>query len=155
MKKKTLADLYLNYPDKKYIEGTIPRPYFPKTECTNNKYSLNYKQWSEIVYCYFFYVKEFLFSGNIFTIPNMLGTLQFKKYRSNSKINWKETKLQEKRIYFKNLKTSGYTAVLKWKKNKQGFSTAGFWRVRPNATFKKEWFNHFQDNPNTLLNFSE
>jgi hypothetical protein len=88
-------------------------------------------------------------------MPNRLGFLQMKKYRTLSKINWQETIVNNKVTYFKNLKTDNFSPVLKWRKNVGGFSTASLWKLRPNKSLKRFWGKEILKNPSIVLNYSE
>lgn len=91
-----LPDIYLKYPYKTYdvTSSTIPYPYFPKEEITNEELTLSYKEWMELIQDYFALVRTEMASGKTFDIPNKLGHIAPIKYRRkgiNRSIDWEAT----------------------------------------------------------------
>jgi hypothetical protein len=143
MKKIGFKELYLEYPDKTYdvTSSTVPCPYFPKDQLTDNKYSLTYGEWKKIVVCYFKYVLQYLLTGKPFNIPGRLGIFQLKKYKPKRKpVDWKRTNekygewnaenKEKKFVYHTNRHTQGYQPLIKWYRSECKFPFQWHWRFK-------------------------
>jgi len=135
--KIVLQDLYLLYPHKtrEIIGNTVPLPYFPKSEITDNQYSLKFKDWKRFIQIYLSNVKEFLYTGKKFYIPQRLGVFQIRKlkYRGNSYSHYRKTGEWKK---MNNDHMRGYIPILRWDR-----------RYRDNCAlkFKRIWVARFTD----------
>ena len=142
----TLRELYLGYEFKyRDIESsTVPIPYFPKSEITETKYSLTFKQWKKIILIYFKHIVMYLITtGSRFKIPSRLGIFQMKKYRTKNSPDWAKTRVvygttRVKPIMFKNTHTQGYKPIIVWLRQGQNgkFKYKWYWRF---TLTKKSW----------------
>lgn len=160
MKRKTLKDLYLMYPHKcqNMTTNTVPLPYVPKQEIDcDSEYSLTYKEWLEIVLCYFSAVVLYLTSGFKYKLGAKLGHLQMIKVK-NSRIDFVEfNKTGEKRI-MKNPMWGGRYPIIKWMRRKADngiFRYKFLWKMRPVKTAKKAYIKYFTENRTEINNLND
>lgn len=125
----TLKSIYLGYRYKWYdvTSNTVPVPYFSKNEISTHEYKLTYKQWRKIIVCYFKEVFNYLYEGGTFVFPQALGTLTLTKTKTLG-VNKRQTKLENKVVYFKNLHTYGYKPRIVWGKRGSWFTYGSFYK---------------------------
>lgn len=101
-KNTTLYDFYTFYSYKPFPkENTIPRPYYNKSEYTNNKFTLPMVEWKTIIEIYLNNLEEYLLNGNSFQIPNNIGQLKlYKCFHTENKIK-KMLRIKEKNNAYK------------------------------------------------------
>lgn len=114
----SLKDFYLFYPHKCISNpNTVPNPYFPKTELDcNNKHTLTYAQWMEIMVVYLEELMNYLLKGLRFTMPSMLGDLEVIKSKTNG-IRYMFTKSGDECSRRVEKDMLGYRPLLKWYKD--------------------------------------
>lgn len=142
----TLRELYLGYSFKfrDVTSKTISVPYFKKSEISNHKYKLTYKEWKNIIVCFFKYLSLYLLTGLEYKIPSRLGKLQLRKIRSKKVPDWNKTRevygttKGVTPIYHKNLHTNGFRPLIKWYRQGQNGKFKYKWYWRFNFT-KKTW----------------
>ncbi len=142
-KRITLKELYLQYEYKAYDihSKSVPVPYFPKTEITDHKFTLTYKEWRKIIMTYIKYCILYLIDGNLFKIPDQLGTWRLLKRKCKKRrvdlpttikrfgeINKTLPKGFKKKVYFHNHHTRGYTPYLKWLRREERLKYKWHWR---------------------------
>lgn len=138
---KRIADIYLMYPYKcwDFNSTTIPKPYVPKEEVVcGHQFSLTYKEFKTIIMVYLNYLKQYLLDGNEFKMPQMLGYLEFVKYKGRAvdyghfHNNNKEIKL------YINKHSEGYRPKLMWKRRQKDarLRYRWSWRMRPCTRFR-------------------
>ena len=109
-----INDLFLMYPYKYYPpSNTVYIPYIPKTQqISDHKYSLTKWEYKDIIQTYFKYLTIYLLDGNEFRMPNFMGTLKMKKYKSR----WVHWHYKNKNL--KNSQSSqNYRSALVWVKD--------------------------------------
>jgi hypothetical protein len=141
----TVSDIYLHHPDKTYDinSSTVPKPYFPASEISDNPNALTYQQFRQIADCYLKHTVDHIKTGRSFEIPAKLGTLQLRKYKKKkSPIDFKSTKEvygevnetlpagEKKLIRFKNRHTNRRIPVIKWYRKHRKFAFQWHWRIR-------------------------
>lgn len=150
--KITKKDFYLLYPYKcAYKNNTIPRPYFSKTEVDcNNKHSLEYNEWAEIVDVLLEELQQYILEGNKYELPEMLGFLEIVKHvYKNPRYGFITENGEVKRIIFKSTRTSNYSPLLKWRRPRLTCKMPNpwIWRIRLMPIFKKKLSDVFVKNP--------
>ena len=150
MKKKykrestTLKDIYLMYPHRTYdvSSSTVPRPYFPASEISDDANALPYKEWKLIIRTYFKYLLKYLIAGRDYKLGSRLGELHLRKYKPKKKrgIDFNKTKEkygeinktlpkgQKKVVYHMNHHTGGYHPFIKWDRTFTRFMFQWHWR---------------------------
>ena len=115
-KKITIKDFFSFYPYKKNIQTTgktIPQPYIKKQDVIDDhKYSIDYTQWSAVVGDYIDIVTDTLLTGRDYELPNYLGRFQLRKYKTKRLINWQQSKLEGKKVYYRH--NDSLHIILKW-----------------------------------------
>ena len=161
--RRTGKDFYLLYPYKyRDIESkTIPVPYFNKSEITDHRFTVTYKEWKLITNTYFSILQDYLLSGLPYKLPHGLGEIQFKKYKGGG-IDHKKTKefygdlaYKDKRIIrFKNVHTDGYRPVIKWNRKTAKLANKWLWRFNLLQNRWKLISKKINKNLNTINNFN-
>lgn len=133
-KRITIKDMFSFYPYKKNIKtdgNTIPQPYIKKSDVIeDHPESIDFNQWQSVVNDYLDIVIEVLLTGKEYSFPNYLGKLQFRKYKTTRLINWRETSLQNKKVYYRN--KDSLRVILKWYRDYKiaRFRYRFHWKIR-------------------------
>jgi len=115
-----LKDIFMFYPYKVNFDtsdGTIPSPYIKREDIVENEFSLNFKQWSNVVERYLELSAEVLLSGNKLELPLRMGHLQIRKIKMNKFLDKKQSREQHKKVYVVKPNPDGYYLKLFWDKN--------------------------------------
>lgn len=131
MKRKTLKDIYLDYPYKcRHMDtSTVPLPYFPKEEIDcDHKYSMTYKEWKGALNCFFKHTLNALAQGYEFTMPYEMGRLQLRKVKGGGVDFTKSEKGNIKR--HRNLHLRGWRFLTKWLRDHNRLQFKWTWRIR-------------------------
>lgn len=153
-KRITIKDFFYFYPYKKNIPfngKTVPQPYVKKSDVVeDNVSSIDYNQWYKVVMDYINLISETLLTGKEYVFPNYIGKLQLRKYKVKREIDWKETKLQGKKVYYK----SGYNVILKWYRNYE-FTRLRYryhWKLNMAKIFSQSLYEKIVKNNNFVYN---
>jgi len=156
MKRKTLKDMYLQYPYKNrdITSNTVPQPYFPKDQIVcDHKYSLTYKEWKNILGIFFKHVMNALAQGFEYKFPYEQGRIGLRKVKGGGVDFQKTTKGNVKK--FKNLHLRGWRFLIKWYRYKNKLQYKWVWRIR---LTKHAWsyINEiFKNSPREINNLSD
>lgn len=135
-----LDDLYLMYPHKTrdIHSKTVPFPYFPKDQITNNKYSLTAKEWKEVIHAYLRNMELYLHTGKKFKLGARMGNIQIRKAKHSGKsyVAYRETGIWKK---MNNEHVKGYRPLLKWDVNKIDDCPLKFKRIWTIRFTKSPW----------------
>lgn len=155
-KRITLKDLFFFYPYKANIKTTgktIPQPYVKQSDVVDNHVnSIDYIQWCNVVSDYIDVVTDVLVSGRAYEFPDYLGKLQLRKYKTTRLINWKETKLQNKKVYYRN--NDSLHIILKWYRDyeRARFRFRFHWKIRMASMLGKKIHKATKKNKNYVYN---
>ena len=159
----TNKEFYLAYPYKyrDINSKTVPIPYFNKSEITDHKYTLSYKEWKLVTSTYFKLLHLYLFTGSPYKLPHGLGSIQLKKYKGAG-IDHKRTKeiygdlayKKGKIIKFKNIHTGGYKPVIKWYRREAKLANKWLWRFNYLQNKWKETSKIINNNLTIINNLS-
>lgn len=150
-----LPDIYLKYPHKTYdvTSSTVPYPYFPKEEITDNELSLTYKEWRAIIDDYFTLVRSEMAHGKTFDIPNNLGHIAPVKYRRkgiNKSIDWLATNKAGSVRYRKNSDIfSRWATSFMWRKWEK-FKFKVIWKLKVSKLTFREMGQAIRKDPSIL-----
>lgn len=152
----TLKTIYLGYRHKWYdvTSSTVPVPYFPKSEISEDVNKLTYKEWRKIILCYFRQVLNYLYDGNTFTLPQQLGSWKLVKVKTLGVDSFKSKK-SKKLIYCKNLHTYGYKPRIMWLKRKSWFLYSTFYKFNFAKTAWMEVKRRLFEDGSTILNLDD
>lgn len=153
-KRITIKDFFYFYPYKKNIPTigkTIPQPYVKKSDVIeDNPSSIDYNQWYTVVMDYIDLISELLLSGKEYMFPNYVGKLQLRKYKVTREIDWKQTTLQKKKVYYK----PSYNVILKWYRNHE-FTRLRYryhWKLNMAKNFSQALHQRIIKNNNYVYN---
>jgi nucleoid DNA-binding protein len=154
----SLTALFKGYSFKHYDmtpSSTVHLPYVAKAERKNgHKLAVDFKTWKLIITTYFEVFKEILFQGHKIKLPHGLGDLFLSKRKARG-VNWKESKAQNKAIYFKNRHTEGYKPNIRWMKTGPMFKHSGLWRVKAAEAYKEEIADFYKSNGYKIKHLSD
>lgn len=135
-----LREMFKDYPypcwDFDLLDkGIVPVPYVPKERVIcNHEYSLEYKEWKEIVDTLVDYLSKYLFTGKKLYLPHRLGVLYIEKFKARNRklvdyAIWRKTG----EVKFRNFpETQYYSPALRWDKfvSASRFKFSSHWMVR-------------------------
>lgn len=147
----TEKDIFNFYPYRKnppYKINTIPQPYVKKKEESNHAFALTYDMWLSVLDDYILEISDRLLKGKIVKLPNFLGEFQLKKYKLNRKIDWGETRKQNKKVYISPIEL--YNIIIKWNRNYKvcKFKNSNHWKISMNSAFGSKIHKAQMQNPN-------
>lgn len=140
---KTLVDIYYLYPNKKNIThklGTIPYPFIKQTECTDNKLSVDWKEWNTIVQLYISKLKVYLEEGNSIELGSKLGDFFLTKRKCDRFIDFKKSKEAGKKIAFRHNNTDNYYIYHSWPRKKVMLKLQSFWKISLNQRWLRSMY---------------
>lgn len=158
-KRISIKEFFYFYPYKKnppIVGKTIPQPYVKQEdEKPDHDCSLTYNEWRLIVDSYIDAVKKVVMTGREVMLDNYMGTLGLKKYPISRRIDYKQTRLTGKKVYFTT--PNQYQILLKWRRTHSNarFNYKFHWRVKPVKTFTGEWFKRTEKDPDFIYNIPD
>lgn len=142
-KTRTLIDIYYLYPNKKNIKhgpGTIPVPFIKQSECTDNKLSVDWKEWNMVVQLYISKLKAHLEEGNSIELGSKLGDFFLTKRKSDRFIDFKKSKEQGKKVAFKFNNVDNYFIYHSWPRKKVMLKMQAFWKISLNRKWVRSMY---------------
>lgn len=137
MSKTTLIDFFLKYPHKdKPDVNYVSLPYFPKTEISNHKYKMTYKDYKALMVCYFKYVTDYLLRGDDYLIPSRLGKLFLLKYKIEDIGNKKSFY----NGFINNIHSNNFRVIVRWEHTKYPVPLGKYWKLSTVKTFNEKLF---------------
>lgn len=144
-KRVTLVDIYRTYEHKKNIKsskGTVPTPFIPHSECTDNKLSADWHEWEKIIALYIEKLKFHLEEGNSIDLGSRLGEFHLIKAKAhNGFTDFKKSKEAGKVIKFKNNTADGHYILASWARRNIPLKLKTFWSVKLN----RKWVRSIYD----------
>ena len=151
-KKTSTTDFYLFYPYKiTPVNGTVPKPYYPKSEYTNHKYTLGLPEWRNIIEIYLNNVKEYLIKGKEFQIPVKAGSLKLHKLKNKNP--YKDYKLNSELTF----SWCEYTPFLEWYKIKDWKSPEFLYSyvMKLTVPMTRQIHEHLKQDKDTIYTYSD
>lgn len=153
-----LQEIYLEYTYKTrdLDSNTIPRYYFPKSEITDHKYSLTYKEWSDVLKVLFKNILLYLLTGKKYKLPHRMGEIFLAKIKGGG-IDWIKSKKLKKAVFHKNLHTNGFRPKVIWdrKKGKCIFKNRWLWKFNLTKSAWRIISQAIENNFNIMNNLTD
>lgn len=157
----TMYDIYLRYPHKwkDVHSNTVPKPYFPNEEITNNRFSLSYKEWRNIMNELVKEYADLLLSGKKLDPKKAMGYFQLHRYKpARPNLDFKHYRETGEKRYEKNPHTDGFCPLIVWNrsyKTKAKLKYKSYWKISFTDMIWKIISRRLLKDGNYIYNFDE